>query len=240
MSFFEKFYKSTPASDGKLNFIDVGSAGLLPSPWNKREEYIDRTLKFEPRDSNESKSKVISVNCALWENESKKDFYIYEGFNQTGSSLFLQNFKYVRENFDTISKRGPENLAHSWIDRSKLVRIEMLNCETLDNVLRKLDPKISFDFLKIDAQGAEYQILKGANTFLQKHCQGIVLELFSLPLYEGIKLEDEVTDFLKAQGFQIVKRFPPHGTFNSQRDCLFLRNDIRPEVKEIIHTVYEL
>ena len=46
-------------------------------------------------------------------------------------------------------------------------------------------------------------------------------------MYEGIKLLPEVEVYLKKFGFELVKKFPAHGSFNSQHDCLFLitKND---------------
>ncbi|OUW85775.1 MAG: hypothetical protein CBD74_02875 [Saprospirales bacterium TMED214] len=230
--------KSIPATEGKLNFIDVGSAGLLPHPWDNHSNLIDYILKFEPRENRGSYEKAISINTALWNKKCEKQFYIYQGFNGTGSSLFLQNFKYVRENFETLKLRGPKNLAETWVDRSQLVRIESIECESLDNVLDSLDTKRQFDFLKIDAQGAELQILEGAQKFIKTQCQGLFLELFKFPLYEGIALADEVIEYLDARGFQLHTKFPAHGTFESQNDCLFLRKDIDSSRLRIITDVY--
>lgn len=232
--------KHLPAVEGKLNFIDVGSAGLLPSPWVDHPNLIDYILKFEPRESQGSDEKVISINTALWSSKREKPFYIYKGFNGTGSSLFLQNFKYVRENFETLKTRGPENLAETWVDRSEMVRVETIQCKSLDNVLNSLETKRRFDFLKIDAQGAEYQILKGAQNYLRTQCQGLLLELFKFPLYEGIALADEVAEYLDSNGFRLHTKFPAHGTFDSQNDCLFLRKDIDALAMNIIAKAYSL
>ena len=45
------FRKPHVAETGKINFIDVGSAGKLPDPWDKFPGHIDTVLKFEPRES---------------------------------------------------------------------------------------------------------------------------------------------------------------------------------------------
>ena len=42
------FRKPRVADTGKVNFIDVGSAGKLPDPWDKFPDLIDTVLKFEP------------------------------------------------------------------------------------------------------------------------------------------------------------------------------------------------
>lgn len=237
---FSRLWPRQLAETEKLNFIDVGSGGPVPAPWDKERRRIDWLLKFEPRDESVSDSRTISVDCALWDSKGERDFYIYSGFKGTGSSLFLQNYAFVRENFDEISKEGPPELAETWLDRSQLVGVEKVLCRPLDDVLAGLRPRVRFDFMKIDAQGAEYQILQGAEKFLREDCQGLILELFRYPLYEGITLADDVIAWLDVAGFRLVKKMPPHGTFNSQNDCLFYRKDIRPEVEALLSQVYGL
>ena len=94
--------------------------------------------------------------------------------------------------------------------------------------------------MKIDAQGAEYHILKGGETLLSGTCAGLHLELFTIPLYEGISLLDDVESYLKNIGFLKAKQFPAHGTFDSQHDCLFLKNEADPAVLALIKNVYQV
>jgi len=48
-----------------------------------------------------------------------------------------------------------------------LIRKEKIQCRPLDDVAKEYAPDVRFHFLKIDAQGAEYQILNGAKTVLE-------------------------------------------------------------------------
>ena len=100
---------------------------------------------------------------------------------------------------------------------------ENLHCKPLDDVIADLDSDEPFHFIKCDAQGAEYEILLGAKNVLADSCVGLHLELFSLPLYKGIKLAPDVIKLLEAHGFRLEYKFPPHGTFDSQNDCLFIK-----------------
>jgi len=93
-------------------------------------------------------------------------------------------------------------------------------------------------FDKIDAQGAEYEIMKGAEHLLSTSCLGLHLELFVIPLYKGIKLLPEVVEYLKGFEFQLFKKFPPHGSFDSQHDCIFLKEGVISPVTEVIQKVY--
>lgn len=226
---------------GLINFIDIGSVGNLPHPWKNNAHHIKHLLKFEPRDKSENSVNVTTISAALWDQNVSLPFYIYKGFKHTGSSLFEQNLDYVRDNFESLRKRGPSHLAETWFERSQLVRVESLECKTLDSVISEHLIPQTFHFIKIDAQGAEYQILRGAESILKKDCIALHLELFQLPLYKGIKLLPEVCSYLKDFGFDLVKQFPPHGSFDSQHDCLFIKSQSADKRRiEIIRKVYEL
>lgn len=228
-------------SRGVVNLIDVGSAGDLPYPWRENADKILYLLKFEPRDkADQQNSFVKMVDIALWETSEERDFYIGTGNASHGSSLFLQNYEYVAENFETLRHRGPKQLADTWLQRSQIERVEKVQCRPLDAILQELDPDVQYHFLKIDAQGAEYQILKGAEKFLQRSCVGLHLELFELPLYKDIKLLPEVVAYLEKLGFDLVKKFPAHGSFDSQHDCLFLKRGCEGQVVDTIRKVYSL
>lgn len=228
---------------GIINFIDVGSLGRLPEPWQSKAKYIKILLSFEPLAESGKRKNVIISSDALWSKNCKRPFYIYKGLKSTGSSLFEQNFEYVNQNFDTLKNRGPRYLSETWRKRSELLRPTEINCKTLDSVLKELALPFSFDFLKIDAQGAEYEILRGAENFLSGSCIGLHLELFNIPLYKGIKLLPEVADYLNGFGFRLMKKMPYHGTFNSQNDCIFIKHEVpesKKEIKDLILKIYSI
>ena len=224
---------------GLVNVIDVGSAGLLPEPWLTHAPRIANLLKFEPRDTATTTRRVRTVSSALWSRDEVRDFYIYRGLRGSGSSMFRQNVEYVMENFDELRQHGSPELAETWLDRSQVERVEPIRCTTLDRVLEEI-VDVNYHFLKIDAQGAEQEILLGAEGFLAEDCLGLHLELFTLPLYKGTALQDDVISYLAGRGFRLVKRFPPHGSFDSQNDCLFLREGVETREVEGIRLVYGL
>lgn len=228
---------------GKINLIDVGSLGNLPEPWLSNACNIRNLLSFEPLEGARRRNNVIISSCALWSENCRRDFYIYKGFRSSGSSLFEQNFEFVEANFSRLKNTGPKDLAETWKERSQLINKIDTECRSLDSVLEELKLPFTFDFLKIDAQGAEYEILRGAEDFLKNDCTGLHLELFNIPLYKGIKLMPEVTEYLDRLGFSLVKKMPFHGTFNSQNDCIFLKRGVaggKTDVKELIAEIYRL
>ncbi len=225
---------------GIVNLIDVGSAGDLPYPWKKNANKILHLLKFEPRDKPSRSPYIVTVDAALWGTNCERDLYIYKGFGGSGSSLFQQNYGYVAENFEELLSHGPRYLSSTWFERSQLDRIERIACRRLDDVLQELAHPFSYHFLKIDAQGAEYEILKGAEEFLRQVCVGLHLELFVLPLYKEIKLLPSVKAYLEGINFELVKKFPAHGSFDSQHDCVFLKRGQMNKVVDTIRGIYDL
>ena len=223
---------------GIVNLIDVGSVGGLPYPWSDNSDKIHHLLTFEPRDNTRNSPHITAINVALWKSNCERDFYIYKGFGGTGSSLFQQNVDYVTQNWEQLRTRGDGYLADTWFDRSKLERVERITCRRLDDVIKELGHLFPYHFLKIDAQGAEYEIMKGAEHLLSTSCLGLHLELFVIPLYKGIKLLPEVVEYLKGFEFQLFKKFPPHGSFDSQHDCIFLKEGVISPVTEVIQKVY--
>ena len=226
-------------NQGLINYIDVGSVGGLTEPWRSKANVVRFLLNFEPMESPMTGKNFMTYNTALWESDDILPFHIYKGFKATGSSLFEQNIEYVDKNFDELKRRGSEDLAKTWFDRSQLIETKKIKCRSLDNIIKDEFPTTPFHFMKIDAQGAEYNILKGSESLLCGSCVGLHLELFSLPLYKGIVLLNDVKDYLAEFGFRLAKKFPAHGSFDSQHDCLFLK-DADPTILSIIFRIYDI
>ena len=220
----------------KINLIDVGSFGGLPVEWKQNKHHIGFLMNFEPRDKPIKSGDVITMNTALWSDNTTKDFYIHS--QGAGSSLYVQNYDYVRENWETLKNIGSIELAKTWFDRSTLERTEKIECRKLDDVIEEQAPTIQFDFLKIDAQGAEFEIIKGADKLLSGSCMGLMLELFTIPMYKGITLLPDVAEYLSKKGFTLIKIFPSPSTFNAANDCLFIKEGSDKKISSIIYKIY--
>lgn len=76
---------------------------------------------------------------------------------------------------------------------------------TLDYIVEKNNwPKP--DLIKLDVQGAETDILKGAINCL-KNCSDIILESQHVEYNSGAPFSNEVIDFMKSIGFELVSNF---------------------------------
>jgi FkbM family methyltransferase len=84
---------------------------------------------------------------------------------------------------------------------SQYINKEKVNIRRLDNLdLNFLN--IDSTFVKIDAQGFEYNIIKGGENFISKS-KGIVCELSLIELYDGQKLWIEMINYIQNLGFSI-------------------------------------
>ena len=142
----------------KLNLVDVGSQGGLDG-WLKDIENIINIIKFDYYDDADNK-------FLLFDKEAYEDFY--ECKNSKQSSIFKPN-KILAE-YENQETRL--NFNHK-------IKIKTF---TLDQKLAGHKEKV--DVIKIDTQGAEYQILKGSIETILKNKPLIFLETWSFQVYE--------------------------------------------------------
>ena len=73
---------------------------------------------------------------------------------------------------------------------------------TLDSLAQSYGFRDGIDLLKVDTQGSEYDILRGANSTLQR-TQVIYVEMEFVELYEGQPLFGDIHAYLSEQGFYL-------------------------------------
>lgn len=207
---------------GVVGLIDIGSVGGLPEPWRYKANLVRSLLCFEPLEHAWSNGIVTVVPAALWRCAETRPFYVQVGTSH-GDSLYPPGVGHVRAHWDELRQRGPERMAETWFDRSAVARVEQVETTTLDAVLDEVNGR--YDFLKIDAQGADFDIILGAQRFLETDCLGVQVEGFTVPLYEGITLLDGIDAHMNGIGFDRVWTAAAHGTFDSQHDVMYLRRE---------------
>jgi FkbM family methyltransferase len=99
---------------------------------------------------------------------------------------------------------------------------------TLDSIFNQYRTKNEKTFLKIDTQGFETEVLKGAKESLPS-ITGVQLELSIVPLYEGQDLYRYFLDFFEQRGFVLWSILPAFGDSKTgqllQFDAIFIRLD---------------
>ena len=176
-------------SSQKIGFIDIGAAGNIHPRWEKISKYINY-YGFEPdlrsynllvNKKNECHEYKI-FNTAIWESDSEIQINLCR--KPWVSSFYTPNYNFL-DNF-------PEN------DRYTVIEKENMKTSSLDNI--NFSEK---DFIKIDIQGGELKVLKGASKTLH-HCLGLEIEVEFLELYESQPLFGELCLFLKDEGFEFI------------------------------------
>jgi len=95
---------------------------------------------------------------------------------------------------------------------------------TLDHLFHQVGDVPKPDFLSLDTQGSEWDILTGGQETLKSSVLAIGLEVEFHPLYQGQKLFGDISHLLFSLGFQFVK-FEYLGISSPYRAAVGLRGD---------------
>lgn len=133
----------------------------------------------------------------------------------------VKNQPYYQHKFDNTCTGNSyyRELSHHYKDEN--IIIDILTTCTLDDIVNNEQ----YDFIKIDTQGAEIDILKGGLRTL-KNAKLVLLETSVIPYNENAPLQKEVVEFMYSNGFNnhivIDQLMLPN---IHQEDLLFTRNE---------------
>ncbi len=210
----------------KIVALDVGAQGgfnsdnFFPAKYNNFFKYI----LVEPinGDSNKIKRDEIIITKGLWSKEEKKDLYIIE--RRPGSSSM---FKPVEKKFDI------HNIKLKDYKNFEITNTLEVDCNTINNLLKKEDQKY-LDYLKIDTQGAELNILKGLGAYRPLI---IKIEAHIYSMYEGVPSWDKLLNYLYDLNYIAIdwKGIGGHNTrIPAEIDMIFIPNFDTKEGEELI------
>jgi FkbM family methyltransferase len=193
---FLKEYKKYFNNLVPMNVMDIGGKGGIPREFNKANEIIN-FFSFEPNpiefDKLNKENKTHSIlPFAIGAKEEKRDLNIAE--YASGSSLYNINQKTVSRFWDY------ENLISN--------KTEIIDCVSLDYLYKEKIIPVP-NFIKIDVEGAEFEVLEGAsNVLLNQDCLGLKIECrFDDWLIDEdnkpIKTFSEIDIYLKKLGFKL-------------------------------------
>lgn len=189
----------------ELTCIDAGAAGGLKEIPKLRK--FTNLISFEPlpESCNELKSnpalsrqfkshKVFPF--ALYSSEHKSKLFIA---NKPSMSSMLE-FDEAQFDFHFGFSKGSKEWKTALTQKgSENIKTITLNKFTFEN---KID---EIDFLKLDTQGTELEILKGANNLLDKNKISVIKTEFSnIPVYKNQCVFSEIDNFLKSKGFMLI------------------------------------
>lgn len=160
--------------------------------------YTNKIVSFEPLTSaysviqNEAKKYdnwTVAPRCAI--GASKDEIEINISANSVSSTLLNM--------LDSHIAGAPE---------SKIIGKEKVHVFSLDEIGLQYVKNSKNIFLKIDVQGFEQEVLKGAQSMLNK-TKGVEMEISLVPLYENQKwLLPEILEYMQQQKFTLTSIVP--------------------------------
>jgi len=134
-------------------------------------------------------------DCALWDREEERPLFITVG---AGSVTLMGATRPAVT--DHLFLGGVDAPAFD-AKFTSVKRTETVKCRPLDDLL----PTETVDFLKIDAEGAELNILRGARRLLARHDALLIkTEVFLVPYYEDHPLLGHQHVFLSELGYRLI------------------------------------
>jgi FkbM family methyltransferase len=118
-----------------------------------------------------------------------------------GTSKFYSNNFAPTNSLLATHVEGDSN----WGDKKILDTKEVLDVEltTIDQIVEEENIK-RIDILKLDVQGAEYQVMAGAKKTIEKGMIGLIYtEIITIPTYEGQQELDEALKMFRDYGFEL-------------------------------------
>jgi len=160
--------------------------------------YRNKIVSFEPLSSAHSVIDSLSKNYDNWAiaqrcaiGSAKEEIEINISANSVSSTLLNM--------LDTHLEGAPE---------SKIIGKEKVQVYPLDEIAEEYIKGSKNIFLKIDVQGFEQEVLKGAQGMLAK-AKGVEMEISLVPLYQDQSwLLAEILDYMTKKGFTLVSIVP--------------------------------
>jgi FkbM family methyltransferase len=196
--------------------LDIGAnSGQFAEYLRKDLGYTKRILSFEPLSSAFSLLKAKTDNDPYWD-----AFNIALGDTEGPSEIYIARNSYSSSLLDML----PSHLRSA--PNSGYTGKETVEVKKLDSIFENLCDVNSTVYMKIDTQGFESKVLKGAQNALQR-IHTVQMEMSLVPLYKGEMLFDELYSLMNEYGYSLVAIMPGFADINSgqllQVDGIFHR-----------------
>ena len=213
----------------KILALDIGAQGgfnsdeFFPKKYNKFFEPILVEPIKEEAEKLMTKNKYV-ISGGIWSKQIKKDIFIL-GNRLGSSSMYKPDPTY----FDVhgINKKNYKNY--------EITETVEIDCDSLDASLKKLTID-KLDYLKVDTQGAELEVLKGIGLYRPLL---IKIEAHIFSMYKGVPNWSELVDHLYKLNYIAIdwKGIGSHSTrVPAEMDMIFIPNFKNKEGKNLINS----
>lgn len=194
--------------------FDVGANAGQYGSWLRERGYRGRIVSFEPIAEVFGQLAAQAADDPLWDVHNC-------GLGSAAGKAEI-NVSHLTVYSSLLPMRAA---ARTFDDNSEVTRAETIAVRTLDAMARDLPPARSF--LKIDTQGYEREVLRGASETLPQ-LLGVQMELPVVHLYAGTWTMSEALDAMTGHGFvlslaSVVNYHSRDACAVVEFDCVFRR-----------------
>ena len=185
-----KFYKKIDKilKHKPIVTLDIGASGGFNTEevFNKKYNKYFKVNAIEPIKKEFDKIKSSNKsNLGFWSEDKDLNLYITNDFGAT--SVFepnLENFHFIYNDNQSLKNVEVKN-------------IEKIKCIRIDNYCREVNID-NIDFIKIDTQGSEYEILSGLGKYRPLLIRA---ETQTISCYKNMSTFEKVIDLLDQYGY---------------------------------------
>lgn len=169
-------------------------------------QYAQKLIKYGYQGEIHSFEPVASTYKILSANTAKHPQW--KAYNYALAAIDGTSEIHISENTVSSSLLEIEETHLSAAPDSKYLKKETIQLKKIDSIFEEeLNLRNKNVFLKIDTQGFEMEVLKGADNVL-KNIIGLQLELSITEMYKGEALFDEIIAYLKQRAFVLHQLEP--------------------------------
>lgn len=177
--------------------LDVGAnTGQFAQYLRQDIRYLKKIISFEP---------LSNAFCALKQNAKGDDLWSVKNY-ALGDKNETKEIN-IAQNLASSSFLNMLPLHIKAAPQAQYVGKELIEIKTLDSIFNDVFKEGENVYLKIDVQGYESKVIKGAESGLS-YINTIQLEMSLAPLYQNELLLPEILSLMKDKGYSLVHIIP--------------------------------